>query len=292
MKISESTRRDIVDLIMVERVNWSGRLEEPDFLRRVFDLERLPSTDGRFHNVYGDIRQHRILNYDWPDDWIFQDSRFDILEGNDETFLRFLCEMIHPVVRSDDEEVTHLRDIFNDCLRRDGYELVERARMSGRPIFSARRTRLSGTETLQSVRQAFSDVDAEYLFQQITRMEIAIEEDPSLAIGTAKELIETVCKTILKARGLELKPKWELMDLVKAVRKELNLTPDDIPDAAKAAETVRRILSNLASIVQGVTELRNAYGAGHGREATSKGLQARHAKLAVGAASTLTIFLV
>lgn len=36
---------------------------------------------------------------------------------------------------------------------------------------------------------------------------------------------------------------------------------------------------------QGVAELRNHYGTGHGKAAGTKGLQPRHAKLAVGGAT-------
>ena len=62
-------------------------------------------------------------------------------------------------------------------------------------------------------------------------------------------------------------------------------------EKAKAAETIKRLLSNLATITQGVAELRNHYGTGHGKVASAKGLQPRHAKLAAGAASTLAVFL-
>ncbi len=72
----------------------------------------------------------------------------------------------------------------------------------------------------------------------------------------------------------------------------LQLTPDHIQDEAKAADTIKRLLGNLANITSGLAELRNAYGTGHGRHASSKGLQSRHARLAVGAASTLAVFLV
>jgi len=64
-----------------------------------------------------------------------------------------------------------------------------------------------------------------------------------------------------------------------------------VPEKSKAAETIKRLLSNLATITQGVAELRNHYGTGHGKPAGAKGLQSRHAKLAVGAASTLAVFL-
>ena len=113
-----------------------------------------------------------------------------------------------------------------------------------------------------------------------------------LAIGTAKELVETCCKTILSDRSIEVPKNTDLPKLVKLTCKELDLTPANISDKHKASETIRRLLSNLATITQGVAELRNDYGTGHGREAKSKGLTSRHAKLAVGAASTLAVFLI
>jgi hypothetical protein len=98
MKISQLTRRDVFDSL--RGVNLYGRLEETEFLSRIFDLENLPSFDSRFKNAAGDIWQHRINNNDWEDDWVFADSRFNLLNGDDEILLRFLSEMLHPVARA------------------------------------------------------------------------------------------------------------------------------------------------------------------------------------------------
>ncbi len=291
MRISETTRRDMIDVILIDEVDWSGRLTELDFLSRLFDLKSMESFDGRFENAYGDIWQHRINNYDWEDDWVFYDQRFNLLGTDDEIFLRFLCESLHPVVRSDSREVERLRQAFNECLRKDGYEIVERTKISSRPVFAARRLMPIGKKAIESVKETFNSADTTYVLQQITRMETAIDSDPVLAIGTAKELIETCCKTILRERGAEIQGSPDLPKLVKQTTRVLSLTPDDIPDEAKAAKTIRRLLSNLATITQGIAELRNYYGTGHGKVATTKGLQPRHAKLAVGASSTLAVFL-
>lgn len=133
--------------------------------------------------------------------------------------------------------------------------------------------------------------DAHYLHTQIERMQAEIELDPRLAIGTAKELVETTCKTILSERGQSFDQTADVMDLLKQTRKELQLAPDDVPDAAKAADTIRRLLSNLTTVVQCLAELRNSYGTGHGPHGKAKGLQPRHARLAVGAAASLAMFL-
>lgn len=129
MNISEATRRDIFDSIVLENVQWNGRLEEPDFLSRLYDLKSMPSTDSRFPDAYRDIWQHRINNFDWDDYWVFTDSRFNLLHGEDEMFLRFLCETLHPVVRTDPEEIERLRQGYNLLLSNDGYEIVPKAKM-------------------------------------------------------------------------------------------------------------------------------------------------------------------
>ena len=291
MRISQITRRDILDALEVEKVAWWGRLEETEFLARLYDLKSLPSTDHRYTDAASDIWKHRVANLDWGDDWVFYDSRFELLTGDDEIFLRFLCETIHPVVRPDVTEAERLCQLYNQHLRNDGFELAVKTRISSKPVFVGRYVGVASAPGLAAAREALSGADAGYVAQQITRMESAVNADPDLAIGTAKELIETCCRTILVERGVELPAMADLAQLVKRTSAELALTPYDIPDEAKAAKTIKRLLSNLANITQGIAELRNSYGTGHGKAATTRGLSPRHAKLAVGAASTLSVFL-
>ena len=291
MKISQLTRRDIIDAIIAEKINWAGRLEESEFLARIYDLVSLPSTDHRFDNAARDIWQHRINNFDWDDDWVFYDSRFNLLNGDDETLLRFLCETIHTVVRPDVTEAARLCQLYNQFLQNDGFQLMERTRLSGKPVYIGRFVGVGLTPGISAARETLAGTDPGYIAQQITRMEAAVMNDPSLAIGTAKELVETCCKTILRERKIEFSKNADIPELVKLTSKELELTPSDITDKAKAADTIKRLLSNLGTITQGITELRNQYGTGHGKVAGAKGLGSRHAKLAVGASSTLTVFL-
>ncbi len=165
-------------------------------------------------------------------------------------------------------------------LQRDGFEYE-----GGRVISTGHVTSFPHLMTITST------ADLPYLLQQLERIEGAIDEDPWLAIGTAKEMVETTCKTILTDRGRPFDKDLDLMALFKETRKELRLVPDDIHDQAKASETIKRLLSNLATVVQGLVELRNPYGTGHGPHGRAKGLHTRHARLAAGAASTLALFL-
>jgi hypothetical protein len=290
-KITEITRRDILDLIFLEQINLYGRLEEIGFLSRIWNLDSMPSFDSRYDNATGDIWQHTVNNDDWEENWIFEDPRFNLMRGDDETFLRFLCETIHPVVRTDMTECEKLCQLYNKCLENDGYKIIEKARISGKSVYTGRFTGTSVSPGINTAKEVFSGTDVSYISQQITRMEAAVNQDPELAIGTAKELVETCCISILKECNIAFSKKDNLPKLVKKTVKQLRLTPDNIPDQSKTSETIKRLLSNLATITHGVAELRNSYGTGHGKLSSNKGLQQRHAKLAVGASTTLSVFL-
>src|SRR5205085_620071 len=108
-------------------------------------------------------------------------------------------------------------------------------------------------------------LDAPELHRQLARIHASVESDPALALGTAKELVETACKTILEEHDREVKEDWDIGRLVKETREVLRLLPSDISDAAKGAESIKRVLSNLGAIAQGLGELRNLYGTGHGK---------------------------
>lgn len=166
-------------------------------------------------------------------------------------------------------------------LRKDGYDYVDE-----------RIVTISGIARVEDVRLAATELDAPHLADSIRRLEAAVETDPALAIGSAKELVETCCKTILSAAGVSDDfDKLELGPLVKKTVKELGLVPEVIADSAKGADSIRRILGNLAAMTQGLAEIRNLYGTGHGRDGKRRGLEPRHARLAVGAATTLVTFL-
>jgi hypothetical protein len=189
-KITVLTRRNIFDFIQADGFWWSGRLSEIDFLSRIFELETLPSFDDRYDNAAGDIWQHRVNNpYDWEDNWIFSDTRFNLLKCDDLIFLNFLCEMIHPIVRSDASDVAKLLQIFNDNLKEDNFEVVEKTKISGKPIFIGR-LKITGSETIKKKGKDIKQMlNAEYVTQQISLMETSIENAPHISIGIAKELI-------------------------------------------------------------------------------------------------------
>jgi AbiJ N-terminal domain 3/Abortive infection C-terminus len=251
----------------------------------------MSSKDYRFANASQDIWQHRVRNNDWEDDWIFYDDRFDLLHAPDEEFLRFLCEILHPVVQPKAEEVERIRVILNDHLAEDGWELREQVQISGRSLFAAFRTIQSDSHTTEAIKVVADTIDAEYVSRQIIRMQSSLSSDPDAAIGAAKEFLETICKTILSERGIEYNPSESLPRLVKLVSGELDLIPKQVAQSSRANEVVKRLLSNLGSVADAVAEIRNLHGTGHGKEANTKGLSLRHGRLVAGAAASLAVFL-
>ncbi len=172
------------------------------------------------------------------------------------------------------------QDLLLRCLRRDGFDWADGKLVS-----------ITQTTQLRDIRDAVASLEAPELTRQLERLREAVDDDPGLAIGTAKEMLETTCKTILDDLGVAIQPNWDIPELLRETRKQLKLLPDDIPDAARGAETIKRLLSSLGQIGHGLAELRNLYGSGHGRSGRVKGLSSRHARLAVGAVTTLVQFL-
>ncbi len=148
--------------------------------------------------------------------------------------------------------------------------------------------RLIGTQSvaLKTLNAAVEKWAMPHLKKEINRAQAAIESDTNLAIGTAKDFLESVCKTILAERGIPMPTKPELQPLATEVRKALTLVPEGMEEDA-----VKRLLVQLAGLTGCIAELRNDHGSGHGRHGQTRPLAQRHARLAVGAAATLAVFL-
>lgn len=282
--LPRQVRQNIFDGLRLDDVVWQGKLDDVEFLNRLYDLQRLPSQDPRYQDAAQDIWQHCISNNDWEPDWVLTDSRFQLIDGPSSTFLRFLCELVHPLVRPDRNESLKLVAQFNQQLRGTGWELFEEELIAGRPRFSYREVGgLAGSVVLRAKTVADA-LDASWMAKEIERLENAVDRDPALAIGTAKELVETCCKTILKKSGVPIAKGDDLGDLTKKVVKELQLVPEGISDEAKGADNIRRVLMNLTQLIHNLAQLRGLYGTGHGRDGQHRGLQPRHARLAVASA--------
>ncbi|MFA6231206.1 MAG: hypothetical protein WC617_13695 [Rhodanobacter sp.] len=177
-EISEVTRRAIVDHLSAANVSWSGRLQDDEFLSRLYDLSNLPSLDYRYTDAAGDIHQHCVRNNDWDFGWVFYDRRFNLMHAPDDEFLRFLCETLHPVARPSKDDVDVLVSFYNEILAPDGWQIVEGRTISGKPLFvaqSAKRAAVFEEPTgwlkvdrqLQEMRLRLDSAETEEQFQSV-----------------------------------------------------------------------------------------------------------------------------
>lgn len=226
--VTEVTRRAIVDYLSVGR-HWSGSMQEDEFLGRIYDLKRMPSTDYRpeFDNAAKDIWKHRVMNSDWSDDWVFTNERFDVLFGSDENFLKFLAETVHPIVRPDTEDATAMVAEFNPALNEDGWEIYPVKKISNKPVFSCRPL-LGPAPQLEEAKRVAERLTGTYVAQQIRRLQKAADADAELAIGTAKEFLESICKTILIERGAPPAKTEDMPALVRAAVRSLPIVPPEL----------------------------------------------------------------
>ena len=154
----------------------------------------------------------------------------------------------------------------------------------------------------QKLKEVFN---SDYISAQLDLMVKMQNENPTEAIGKAKELIESCCKTILEKEknlndlvrtylekeGYIIEKDWDMTRLVDETFKLFGIMPKQISDDVKGAKSIKQVLGNLKAIAQGISELRNLYGSGHGKSSSFTGLEPRHASLAVGSSVTLVRFL-
>lgn len=142
---------------------------------------------------------------------------------------------------------------------------------------------LSGIETVAN-RLNVAEVR-----RQTERIRRDCSGDPEAAIGHAKELIESACKTILGVTG-DGRSNDDLPALIKKALLRLLLDPTQAgsgPDARAA----KRFLGSVAQILNGAGELRNARGAGHGRSGVDL-VDETLARLVVGVVLSAVLYMV
>ncbi|MGW3060691.1 abortive infection family protein [Streptomyces goshikiensis] len=206
---------------------------------------------------------------------------------------------------TDEDHVTRALKVFESMLRRldrerrryggDGLPADRVAEL--REAFARDGCRLDDGLRLHTARVARLTVHVEALTEasgihaELERVRRFGVEYPDDAIGAAKQLIEATAKLVLLKRNLPVDERQDLPALIKQAQQALHLHPAALPPARDGAgpdnaDSIKRILGALTSAAIGVAELRNRYGTGHGRLAAPTGLGPRHARFAVGTAST------
>lgn len=115
----------------------------------------------------------------------------------------------------------------------------------------------------------------------------SLETDPPAAVTAACSLLESLFKLILEEERVPMPTKQTIKPLWSAVQNTLSLSPSTIAD-----DDMRRILSGLTSIVDGIGALRTHAGSAHGHGSQTHKIENRQARLTVHASHTLCVFVI
>lgn len=190
---------------------------------------------------------------------------------------------LHRKIKEYSEEISAIETAITEAGQSDGIYVRS---INWRPYLKNehnKQTDKKGEEITQFLTQ-------EYVSKQIRLMNNSIENNPHLALGISKELIETCCKYILNKANVEINKEWDVAKLVKETNKQIDVMPFEVENIELARTSISKILSGFSNIVHGITELRNSYGTGHGHSPEFKSLDIIYTKLAVSASSELAIF--
>ncbi len=124
------------------------------------------------------------------------------------------------------------------------------------------------------------------VYREFSRCTENIETDPPAAITAACSILESVCKVYIEDKSLAMPSKQSIAPLWKIVSDHIGFDPSRVED-----HDIRKILSGLTSVVNGIGSLRTHIGSAHGRGNKSYRVQVRHARLAVNSSYTLVGFV-
>jgi hypothetical protein len=110
--------------------------------------------------------------------------------------------------------------------------------------------------------------------------------DPREACSAACNVLESLFKIMIHDEKLTKPAKQDLKNLWKSVAEYLNFDPKKIED-----DDLRKILSGMNSVVDGIGALRTHASAAHGAGKQIYKLEPRHARLAIHSAHTLATFV-
>lgn len=110
--------------------------------------------------------------------------------------------------------------------------------------------------------------------------------DPREACSAACNVLESLFKIVIHDEELAKPAKQDLKNLWKSVAEYLNFDPKKIED-----DDLRKILSGMNSVVDGIGALRTHASAAHGAGKQIYKLEPRHARLAIHSAHTLATFV-
>ncbi|MCH8493894.1 MAG: abortive infection family protein [Idiomarina sp.] len=113
-----------------------------------------------------------------------------------------------------------------------------------------------------------------------------VNSEPREAVSAACNILESIFKTYITDEKLEMPQKQDLQNVWKVVRSDLGFNPGALED-----EDLKKILSGVLSVVDGIGAFRTHASSAHGQGRKIYNLKPRHARLAIHSAHTIALFV-
>lgn len=140
--------------------------------------------------------------------------------------------------------------------------------------------------TSSSLKEALLKRNIPAVEMEFARALENLHKDPREAVSAACNIMESTFKVYIADEQLPQPSKQDLQGLWKVVRDSLGLDTKTVED-----DDLKRILSGLYSLTDGIGALRTHASSAHGAGRKIYNLKPRHARLAINAAHTLTMFI-
>jgi hypothetical protein len=145
----------------------------------------------------------------------------------------------------------------------------------------------SVTVPSRSLGEKLRELSISEIDEEFARALRTVDADPPAAVTAACAIVESLCKAYIAEHDLTPPTSPTVKPLWAVVSKDLRLSPESVKD-----DDLKRILTGLSSIVDGVGAFRTHAGSAHGQGPTLYKAAPRHARLTVHAAHTLCLFVI
>ena len=124
-------------------------------------------------------------------------------------------------------------------------------------------------------------IDAEF-----NRALANVNSEPREAVSAACNILESIFKIYIADEKLNTPQKQDLQNVWKVVRADLGFDPAALED-----DDLKKILSGVLSVVDGIGAFRTHASSAHGQGRKLYNLTPRHARLAIHSAHTIALFV-
>lgn len=135
MKLSINLKNEILKQVL-EQENPFGESDQQSimtFLESIWELDIMVAENRSFSDAQEEIQQHMVRNNDWSYEYLFIE-RLGLLNDN-KIFKNFLEQLLHPVFRSNRDEIMMYYLVLSPYLEKENYAFVITGEENGFPLY-------------------------------------------------------------------------------------------------------------------------------------------------------------